>query len=158
MHPVNPWSSNTLWWTLINTDDFTHVDCYGVILQHTNTLTELRIKKLQSTTKLHFRDELARHKFNMGRYKHKWIFAIPITFYSKPHKYFHWLRKQFADKSENNLPSLAVICQVCDEWGVLPPPPSIYAPACLKPHGLNLVLWVRTTRFIHYVMFNFYLK
>jgi hypothetical protein len=33
------------------------------------------------------------------------IITTTITVYSEPLKFFRWLRKQFADKSENNLPS-----------------------------------------------------
>jgi hypothetical protein len=35
------------------------------------------------------------------------LFARTITFYSEPLKYFRWLRKQFADKSENSLAKLS---------------------------------------------------
>jgi hypothetical protein len=65
------------------------------------------------------------------------IFAISITFYSEPLKNFRSPRKQFPDKSENNLPSLyrhlpilANICRICDEWrgGVAPPPPFLATP------------------------------
>jgi hypothetical protein len=49
------------------------------------------------------------------------MFAIAITFYSEPLKYFRWLRKQFADKSESNFPNLG-------ECYIPTPHPSSYAP------------------------------